>query len=118
RLQQGEDFGELAKQFSLDTGSAAQGGDLGWRGRGVYVAEFEIAAFTQPIGEIGKPIQSQFGWHIIQVLGREERPVDEERFNQIKDDTFIDWIKTVRTAAKIDINDFWKDIVPVQPALQ
>lgn len=118
RLQQGEDFGELAKELSLDTGSAPQGGDLGWRGRGVYVAEFEIAAFTQPIGEIGKPIQSQFGWHIIQVLGREERPVDEARFNQIKDDTFADWIKTVRSGAKIDINDFWKEIVPVEPTLQ
>lgn len=117
-LQQGKDFGELAKELSLDTGSKPQGGDLGWQGRGVYVPEFEEAAFSQPIGEIGKPIQTQFGWHVIQVLGREERPVSEERFNQIKDKSFSDWLQTLRLNAKIDINDFWKEIVPVEPALR
>ncbi len=118
RLDQGEDFGELAKSLSIDTGSGLLGGDLGWAGRGVYVAEFEIAAFTQAIGEISQPIQSQFGWHIIQVLGREERPIGEERFNQIKDDTFADWVQTIRSGGTIDINNIWKDIVPVEPVLQ
>lgn len=118
RLQQGEDFGELAKALSLDTGSGLLGGDLNWAGRGAYVAEFEQAAFSLAIGEIGEPVQSQFGWHIIQVLGREERPIADDRFEQVKDTTFTDWLQSIRDNATININDFWQDIVPVEPALQ
>src|SRR6185436_2746042 len=69
RLKRGSDFGELAKENSTDTGSGAKGGDLGWFGKGAMVAEFENAAFSMKIGEISEPIKSQFGYHIIQVLG-------------------------------------------------
>ena len=118
RLQQGEDFGELAKVLSLDTGSGACGGDLGWQGPGIYVPEFETAVFSLGVGEISEPIQTQYGWHIIQVLGKEERPIDDDRFTQLKDKAFTDWLTSIREGAKIDINTFWKEVVPVLPALQ
>ncbi len=65
----GEDFGELAKQFSQD-GSAESGGDLGWFRRGVMVREFEDAAFSLAVNEISEPVESQHGFHLIQVNRR------------------------------------------------
>jgi peptidyl-prolyl cis-trans isomerase D len=74
-FQTGEDFAELAKQYSADPGSAPRGGDLGWFGRGRMVAPFERAAFNARIGEIIGPVESQFGLHIIRVNDRTNREV-------------------------------------------
>jgi peptidyl-prolyl cis-trans isomerase D len=62
-------FAELAQKHSQDPGSAAKGGDLGLFGRGMMVPAFEQAAFRQKEGEIGPPVQSDFGWHVIRVTG-------------------------------------------------
>ena len=67
RLDAGEDFTEIVKEHSKDTGSVESGGSLGYFARGVMVPEFEKAAFSMPIGAISDPIQSSFGYHIIQV---------------------------------------------------
>ena len=72
RLNSGEDFATLAQQFSDDTGSGAQGGDLGFFGRGQMVKEFEDAAFSLPIGQISQPVKSQFGYHIIRVQEKDD----------------------------------------------
>jgi len=79
RLRAGEDFAKVAQEVSTDTGSSAQGGDLGWVGRGVMVAPFELAAFSLGVGELSEPVRSQFGFHIIQVLEKGTRP-DESAF--------------------------------------
>lgn len=62
-------FAELAKKHSQDPGSAQKGGDLGFFGRGMMVPAFEQAAFRQQQGEVGSPVQSDFGWHVIRVTG-------------------------------------------------
>ncbi|SEP02198.1 peptidylprolyl isomerase [Paenibacillus sp. OV219] len=67
QLKAGGDFAKLAKEKSLDTGSKDAGGDLGYFGKGVMVAEFEKAAFSLKAGELGGPIKTQFGYHIIKV---------------------------------------------------
>ena len=72
RLQGGEDFAELARSNSQDTLSAARGGELGWVSQGDTVPRFEAAMDKLAIGEISKPVQSRFGWHIIQVEGRRQ----------------------------------------------
>jgi peptidyl-prolyl cis-trans isomerase D len=117
KLIAGEDFGNLAKEISTDTGSGANGGDLGWFGRGAMVAEFEDAAFSQQIGEIGKPVKSQFGYHIIQVLGHEDRPLTDEQINQAKQNAVTEWLAKVKEESNITTYDFWKNIVPTEPAL-
>ncbi len=71
----GADFATLARQNSQDYGSAMQGGDLGWNGRGRWVKPFEDAAFKARVGEIVGPIRTQFGWHILKVTGRDRREV-------------------------------------------
>jgi parvulin-like peptidyl-prolyl isomerase len=72
QLIRGEDFATLAKIYSKDVGSAADDGNIGWSVQGSLVPEFEQAAFSQKIGEIGKPVKSQYGYHIIQVIARED----------------------------------------------
>ncbi len=69
-LKNGADFAELAKKYSDDPGSAAQGGDLGYVKRGVFFPEFEAAAFSLQPGELSKVVESPVGYHIIQLLER------------------------------------------------
>jgi peptidyl-prolyl cis-trans isomerase D len=112
-----EDFAEVARTTSKDTGSGANGGDLGWFGKGAMVAEFEEAAFSQPIGEIGKPVKSEFGYHIIQVIARQELPLTDSQYQQKKETAFNDWLTTTREAAEITTHEVWKQRVPTEPAL-
>lgn len=67
KLKDGTPFADVAKEYSADPGSAANGGDLGFFGKGVMVPEFEAAAFSLAPGETSGLVQSQFGWHIIKV---------------------------------------------------
>lgn len=83
QLKKGADFAKIAKEKSIDTGSAKNGGDLGFFSRGQMVPEFEKAAFAMKEGEVGGPIKSQFGYHIIKVTGKKEGQVVE--FDKVKD---------------------------------
>jgi len=69
RLKKGEKFGKLAKELSIDSGSAKRDGSLGYFGRGMMVKPFEEAAFKLQIGETSEPVKSEFGYHIIKRLG-------------------------------------------------
>ena len=69
RIQKGEKFGKLAKEFSLDTGSAKRDGNLGYFGRGKMVKEFEKSAFNLQTGQISEPVKTEYGYHIIKRLG-------------------------------------------------
>ena len=100
------DFGELAIQYSDDPGSGVQGGDLGWAGRGRYVLEFDEAAFSLEIGEISQPVQTTFGYHIIEVLERdEERPKDENSVQQEYAAAFQSWLQEQVLTLNIDRPD-------------
>ena len=72
RLDAGEDFAALATELSDDPGSKAQGGDLGFFGRGEMIGEFEEAAFTAQPGEVVGPVRTNFGFHLIKVEDRRE----------------------------------------------
>jgi peptidyl-prolyl cis-trans isomerase D len=69
RAQAGEDFSKLAKEFSQDPGSGAQGGDLGWSERKIFVGPFADAAFSMKVDEIRGPVKTQFGYHILKLDG-------------------------------------------------
>ena len=75
QLTESEDpFALLAQNFSRDTSNKDKGGDLGWFSKGRMVPEFEEAAFSTPAGEIGGPVETQFGWHVVFVHGMVEEP--------------------------------------------
>ena len=114
KLNAGEDFAELAKEFSTDPGSGQQGGDLGWFTVGTMVPEFNDAAYALKVDEISKPVQTQHGFHIIQV--QEKRAVKDygtldEKKEEIRESivaTKGDWnakMAELIKGAKIDVKD-------------
>jgi foldase protein PrsA len=74
KLKAGAKFEDLAKQYSTDTASASNGGDLGWFGTGEMDSDFEKAAFALKLNEISSPVKTQYGYHIIQVTGIKQKP--------------------------------------------
>lgn len=78
RLLNGEDFATLARSHSDDTGSAINGGDLGWVNPGDMVPDFERVMNQTPVGAISEPFRTQFGWHILQVLDRRQHDATDE----------------------------------------
>ena len=116
-LKDGRDFAELAKQYSKDTGSGQNGGDLGWAPASNYVTEFADVVKTLKIGEISQPVKTQFGYHIIQVIAREELPLTASQLEQKKQSAFDEWLKSIHDSAKINIYEIWKTRVPTEPVL-
>ena len=117
QLKDGADFAELAKKLSTDTGSKESGGDLGWFSKGKMVKEFEDAAFALEVGQISDPVKSKFGYHIIQVLGHENRPLDEQAFSDLKQTTFTDFVAKLKETDDVKTYDTWTSFVPTEPSL-
>lgn len=110
RLDNGANFAELARLFSNDL-SAAKGGDLGWLYQGDTVPEFERAMDALKIGEISKPVQSPFGWHLILVHERKNAEAGDERKRQMarqalrerkSDEAYEDWLRQMRDRAYVE----------------
>jgi peptidyl-prolyl cis-trans isomerase SurA len=110
RLDNGADFAELARLHSNDL-SAAKGGDLGWLYQGDTVPEFERAMDGMKISEISVPVQSPFGWHLIQVLERKNAEAGDERKRLVakqalrerkSDEAYEDWLRQLRDRAYVE----------------
>ena len=117
RLNAGESFATLAALYSIDTGSASNGGDLEWFIKGEMVEDFETPAWELQIGELSQPVKSDFGYHIIQVLGHEVRQMNEDQISIAKSSVYKEYIDQVQAAASIKKLDTWKNYVPVEPAI-
>lgn len=112
RANDGEDFGELAKKYSDDIGSAQEGGVLGWTVPGQMVPEFEAAMASAEINVITDAVRSQFGWHILEVTGRRTKDFSEElKRNQVAnyireikyEEELENWLGKIREEAFVDI---------------
>lgn len=110
RLEHGGDFAELARLYSQD-GTASKGGDLGWVYPGDTVPEFERAMDLLKVGEISQPVQTQFGFHLIQVLERRTQDVSDERRRVLArqvlrdrraDEDYQDWLRQMRDRAYVE----------------
>ncbi len=111
RIDNGMKFDELARLHSED-GSASRGGDLGWINPGDTVPDFEKAMNALQPGEVGEPIQSPFGWHLIQVLERRDQDVTQERQKLLArqairerkaEEAFQDWVRQIRDSAYVEL---------------
>jgi len=98
-LAAGADFAELAKAKSTDTGSGANGGDLGWFGLGMMVKPFEDAVVGAKVGEVTGPVQTDFGYHLI--LVKETRIAEKPTLDQLRDDLASE-VERAAVTAKID----------------
>jgi peptidyl-prolyl cis-trans isomerase SurA len=110
RIENGADFAELARLHSDDL-SASRGGDLNWLNPGDTVPEFERAMDGLKPGEVSAPVQSPFGWHLIQVLERRDQDVTQERKRlearraireRKSDEAFEDWVRQARDRAYVE----------------
>ena len=118
----GEDFAKVAGEVSKDPGSGREGGDLGFFTKERMVKPFAEAAFAMKVGEISQPVQSQFGWHVIKVEERRQRPIPS--FDEVKSDvtsflvrkTQQELILKLRQAAKIERLDKPADASSAKPA--
>jgi peptidyl-prolyl cis-trans isomerase SurA len=112
RIENGDDFAVLARSHSDDKASALKGGDLGWVSPGYLVPPFEEAMNELAINALSAPVQTQFGWHLIQVLDRQDRDNSKEykrtrareqiRQRKIEEETEL-WLRRLRDEAFVDI---------------
>ncbi|MCR4406386.1 MAG: peptidylprolyl isomerase [Anaerolineae bacterium] len=104
QLLAGADFVALAQQYSQDEATKANGGDLGFFPRGILLApEVEEAAFSLQPGQLSGIVQSQFGYHIVQVLERvTDRPLSEDALGALRDKAFRQWVDELWAAATIE----------------
>jgi peptidyl-prolyl cis-trans isomerase SurA len=114
QILNGDDFAELAKQYSQDPGSKDKGGDLGWADPGQFVDSFEDAIAGLKPGEISEPFRSQFGWHLVQLLERRKQQqtsatVEAQARNQIRkrkiDEELRLWLRRIRDEAYVEFVD-------------
>jgi peptidyl-prolyl cis-trans isomerase SurA len=111
RILKGEDFAGLAQIDSEDPGSAAQGGDLGWTGPGTFLPEFEQQIATLKDNEISEPFHTQYGWHIVQLLGHRQfdntdevkrrKAMEAIRASKADEETEI-WVRRLRDDAYVE----------------
>lgn len=115
KIKAGGDFATIAKESSIDTGSAVKGGDLGWAASSTYVTEFATAADKLKVGQISDLVQTQFGWHIIKKTGQKaatQKTLAEAKsdvkaaiLQQERSDAFNTYLAKFRKTAKIKVLD-------------
>ena len=103
RLRNGEDFGVLAKQYSLDTSSSSDGGNLGWFAQEELVQpELAAIAFQLKVGQIAGPIKTSIGYDILQTLETDNRVIDPDKRARIAQTRFENWLSALAASAKIE----------------
>lgn len=108
RLQSGEGFTELAAIYSIDSTTRETGGNLGWFARNeLFYSNLEDVAFSMNVGDIGGPIQTGIGYHIIQVLDKQQRSVEAERLPMLAENVVTNWLAEQYNNATIEIYLNW-----------
>lgn len=111
RIENGEDFAALAKVHSDDTASSREGGDLGWLNPGQTMREFEAAAKGLAINQVSEPVRTAYGWHLLEVLGRRQQDLRDERniaaaraqiHARKADERYEQWLRQLRDEAYVE----------------
>ncbi len=114
RIVAGEKFEDLALEFSDDKANAAQGGDMSWVDPGTFVPEFSVVMDKLEINQLSEPVKTQFGWHLIEVLGRRDQDQTEEKkrdraylilSNRKFEEESLTWLSELKHKAHIKILD-------------
>ena len=112
RILAGEDFAELAKEFSDDPGSALAGGELGWSDGSDFVPAFREVMIALDIAEVSEPFESQHGWHVVEVLDRRDRDMSDEARQSMAmqvlhsrrfEEELQEWLQEIRDEAYVEL---------------
>jgi len=126
QIEAGEDFVSVAEELAAVIPEADPGAtepllptviyeDLNWFGEGAMVEPFDQAAKLLAIGEISQPVLTNFGWHVIQLLGRDTQPVSQADIDQLREQAFQEWLAALRLEHEINITQDWINAVPLEP---
>jgi parvulin-like peptidyl-prolyl isomerase len=120
RIESGESFGSVAQQLAENSSEETEDNtiryeDLGWFGEGMMVEPFDTAARALEVGEISEPVQTTFGWHVIQLLGRDTQPRDQANIDRLHQEAFQEWLDQQQAEAQVDIVPNWVTLVPDEP---
>jgi parvulin-like peptidyl-prolyl isomerase len=119
RLEEGETFISLVQELSGDPSAQGNLGDLGWFGEGKMVQPFNDAAFAAEVGEIVGPVESEFGYHIIEIMGREIRPMAESDFQNLVNLALVDLLSEIKVEAEeagdLVLSEDWINYTPDDP---
>ena len=114
RIINGEDFSDLAKEFSEDPGSAKIGGELGWQGKGVFASEFEETMINSEIGNISSVFETQFGFHFLEVIETRNHEITQQvienrayqvLYSRKYDKELENTLRTMRAEAFVEFKD-------------
>ena len=103
-----ESFEDLAKQYSDDPGSAAQGGDLGWAETGLFVPEFESALFSMNVGEVSAPVKTDFGYHLIRM--DDIKTGEQQSFDEIEYELELEYSRLLAEEELFELADQMADL--------
>jgi peptidyl-prolyl cis-trans isomerase D len=119
RLAEGESFEDLATEYSTDPSAATNFGDLGWFNDSAMIPEFSDAAFNAEVGDIVGPVETTYGFHIIEVLGHEMREMDAADFDYQVSIALADFVSQLKAPAEengdIVLNPDWAKYIPEDP---
>jgi len=117
KLQAGEDWNTLCLNYSTDTSNNTTGGDLGWFAKGTMVTEFENAAWALKEGAYSEPVKTDYGYHIIQVLGHEKRQLTADQLSSAQSAAYSKFIEDAKTEFGVTKYDIWARNIPTTPAI-
>jgi peptidyl-prolyl cis-trans isomerase D len=118
RLAGGEDWNTVCNEVTLDQSGQENCGDLGWFAKGQMIEEFETEAFGLEIGKVSNPVESSYGWHVIQVLGHEERSIEADYdYSRLQSNYYDLWFQDAKANLEIVKNENWVDHVPTEPSV-
>jgi parvulin-like peptidyl-prolyl isomerase len=118
RIQAGEDWEDLVVELSQDSATLDSGGDLGWYTQDMLTERFGEEAtkvFTEPLDEIFGPFLTSQGWHLIQAVEREQRPLTDLAYRLAVQRAMDEWLANKRESVDIEIFDYWVERVPAAP---
>ncbi|MES0339061.1 MAG: peptidylprolyl isomerase [Anaerolineales bacterium] len=115
QLESGEAWDDIVLEYSEDQNSRESSGDLGWKTQDDlvgFLGQMGLVAFSAPVNEVVGPIESQYGWHLLRVVDRQDREISDDAYQVAVDNAFEAWIDELTTEAEIIVVDDWQDHLP------
>ncbi len=115
KLESGEAWDDIVLEYSEDQNSRESSGDLGWKTLDDlvgFLGQMGLIAFSAPVNEVIGPIETQYGWHLVRVVDRQDREISEAAYQEAVNNAFEAWIDDLTAEAEIVIVDDWQDHLP------